>query len=316
MMNNDIKALKVFLAVALLLILLFPINTSALIRKHTNLDTSELEKVYDIYINQREYLESTALFLKNEELQDTKTAYSISLNELYSVKLKDAGLVVDEGRVITKEEYDSQIKAPYTFLLIGSSSMLEGLGPRLEYELNQIDQMNVYRYGKYSSGLVRLDYYNWNLAAAQYVAKHDPQAVIVQLGGNDAQDIITEGERVKFSSSEWEKRYTQRVHSFMKSLSDVKRVYWVEIPIAKKSSYTNNMQKINSVQESVISNYDNAVYIETWERFAPNGVYQAVLTDETGKKGAVKASDGIHLSYFGAGIMSELIIDQIDKDLK
>lgn len=235
---------------------------------------------------------------------------------LHAMKLEDAGLVYDEsGKIIPKGEV-GKLKAPFTFMIIGSSSMLEGLGPRIERDLKSIPQMRVIRSGKYSSGLTRPDFYNWNTQAQQLIASYQPQVIITQFGGNDGQTITdNRGRRIPYGGKGWDDAYKQKVDDFMRIISKVKRVYWLELPIAATPDFTEKFIRMNRIHSEVAAKYPTITYVKTWERFAPNGRFANVLPDNEGRKAVVKASDGVHLTEHGAKIMSSILMDYVREDI-
>lgn len=314
---NDIRALSLMIILLILMIFYNPVSFNQWLSKNAKFEIKGLENLQSLFPKHRENITDTARFIRNEEWEGVKTGRTLTLNDMYALKLADAGLVLEtDGTIITQEELNSRLEAPYTFLIIGSSSMMEGLGPKLEYELSLLENMTVYRHGKYSSGLNRTDFYNWNLAVAQDIAKYQPQAIIAQFGGNDGQDIEVNGVDIRYGTAAWDKAYAQRIHDFARSISGVKKVYWVEIPISAKDSYSDMMRRINRIQREVLAQYPGFIYVESWETFAPDGYYVATLKNRDGVSGVVKASDGIHLSKFGAGIMVDVIFDYVLPDLK
>lgn len=236
---------------------------------------------------------------------------------LMAIKLDQRGLVTDENGEIIRKEDVGKIKAPFKFMIIGGSSMLEGLGPRMEKDIYaKIPKMQVLRFGKYSSGLNRIDFYNWTAQAKKLINQHKPQIIITQHGGNDGQPIAdSNGVKYPMTDRRWDNIYRQRVDDFLRVVSQVKKVYLIELPIARTSDFTNKFIRINKIQREVATKYPNVVYVETWDTFAPNGRFENVLPDETGRRAVVKHLDGVHLTDHGAKIMTKLLLNHIYKDI-
>lgn len=237
--------------------------------------------------------------------------------DIYSLKLDSRGLAIDEEGNVVPEEYIGKIRAPFTYLIIGSSSVLEGVGPQLERDLYTIPEMTVVREGRYSTGLNRKDYFNWYPYAQRLIQVHKPNAVIVEVGGNDGQAIRDENNRlVPLSSSRWDEVYEDRVREFMNIVTDgTQKVYWTELTIPKTREFYNKFKRINEITERVASEYENVIYVKTWDRFAIDGRYSNSVQNDDGRWGIAKYSDGIHLTPFGSKIYSGLIMNEIKKDI-
>jgi len=305
------------LAVAGFMVLFNPIGIKTWFTENLLLELDEFDKINEVGGEQRNLLEIGAAFIRNEEWKTTTLGSTFSLIELKRVKMEAAGLVYDdEGTIINAEDLGT-LKAPYSVLIIGSSSMLEGLGPRMESDLEKIDEMTVYRHGKYSSGLTRPDFYNWNVKARQDIAEYQPQAIIVQFGGNDGQGITNvDGKSISYAKEGWEEAYAAKVDTFMQAIVSVDKVYWIELPIGGTTDFAEKFKRINRVQREVVEQYSNVVYVECWDRFAPNGYFQSVLTDNNGVSGVVKHTDGVHLTKFGSAILSDIVVSYVKEDLR
>lgn len=310
-MKNDLKTLLLALFIGGSMVIYTPTSFKEWFSENLMLEIDEFDQINEYQQENRERLDNISAFIRNEELNNIVLGSRVSLSQLEEKKMEDAGLVYDKEGTVIKEEDLGKLKAPYSFLIIGSSSMLEGLGPRMEYDLEQVDDMTVFRHGKYSSGLTRPDFYNWNVAARQDIAKYQPQAIIVQFGGNDGQTI----DGVPYATNGWDEIYTKRVETFIKAISSVEKIYWIELPIAGSSAFTEKFIRINRIQKEVVEGYANVKYIECWDRFAPEGKFEQYLYDIDGIRGSVKASDGVHLTSFGSKILSDIVMTDIKEDL-
>jgi hypothetical protein len=125
------------------------------------------------------------------------------------------------------------------FLFIGDSVMFD-LGIKLQYTLKQkyniADTKIDY---KVSSGLNRIDYYDWYARTRKIINDYQPDVVIVLFGANDLQDITDyQGKSRVIVTKEWQKAYQERVEKYANLLnySSVRKVYWVGQSISNKSS--------------------------------------------------------------------------------
>ncbi|UNU24651.1 SGNH/GDSL hydrolase family protein [Microcoleus vaginatus] len=215
-----------------------------------------------------------------------------------------------------------QLTRPYRrFLFIGDSVMFD-LGIQLQYTLkkkyNIADTKIDY---KPSTGLNRIDYYDWYARTRQFLNNYQPDVVIVLFGANDRQNIIdSQGKGRAVLTKEWQKAYQERVDRYAKLLdsSSVRKVYWIGQSIPKKSSYLKAFPIMNDIYKTASKSSSKIEYISTWESFGKNGKLVPVVANKSGKRGYVKNNDGLHFTSHGAQIVSDLIVDQMlmDKILK
>ncbi|MEG4085414.1 DUF459 domain-containing protein [Microcoleus sp. POL10_C6] len=215
-----------------------------------------------------------------------------------------------------------KLTIPYRkFLFIGDSVMFD-LGIQLQYTLkkkyNIADTKIDY---KVSTGLNRIDYYDWYARTSQIFNNYQPDVVIVLFGANDRQNIIdSQGKGRAVLTKEWQKAYQERVERYANLLdsSSVRKVYWVGQSIPNKSSYLKAFPIMNDIYKNASKSSSKIEFISTWETFAQAGKFVPVVANKSGKRGYVKNNDGLHFTSHGAQIISDLIVDQMvsDKILK
>ena len=192
------------------------------------------------------------------------------------------------------------------------------LGTQLQYSLkekyNIADTKIDY---KASSGLNRIDYYDWYARTSQIIKDYRPDVVIVLFGGNDTQDITdSQGKYRAILTPEWQQVYQERVQKYAKLLdsSSVRKVYWVGQSISNKSSYIKAFPIMNDIYKTASKSSSKIEFISTWDRFAEAGKFVPVVADKLGKRGYVKVNDGVHFTSHGAQIISDVIVDEMAKD--
>ena len=211
-----------------------------------------------------------------------------------------------------------KLTVPYRkFLFIGDSVMFD-LGTQLQYSLkekyNIADTKIDY---KVSSGLNRIDYYDWYARTSEIIKDYRPDVVIVLFGGNDTQDITdSQGKYRAIMTPEWQKAYQERVDKYAKLLnsSSVRKVYWVGQSISNKSQYIQQFPVMNEIYKNASKSSPKIEFISTWDTFAEAGKFIPVVSDKLGKRGYVKVNDGVHFTSHGAQIISDLIVDEMAKD--
>ena len=203
-------------------------------------------------------------------------------------------------------------------LIMGDSMIVEGFGPRLENDLSAYSGLEVKRRGKYSTGLNRRDVFDWNKYSLDLIEEFKPEVLIVMFGANDSQNILDkQNQPYRISDSEWDGIYTQRVEEYMALISpEVEKIYWVGQPAARELIFSGRLKHLDEIYESEAQKWSNIEFISTWERFTTEGKYQAVIADDQGLRQRVKTDDGIHLTYHGSKIMSQLVIGVLKQDFE
>jgi uncharacterized protein len=211
-----------------------------------------------------------------------------------------------------------KITTPITILVVGDSMMIEGFGPQLEADLLTYPGITVIRQGKYSTGLNRIDYYDWYSTTQDLINAYSPQIIICMYGANDGQPIIDYRSNIKINlgDNRWKDVYTNRVNTYMSIVSkSVRRVYWVGQPIPATQEFHDKFLLMNDIYDTQSKLFKNVIYVNSWDRFAVNGQYSSVVADDNGLKQTVKYSDGVHLTPHGSKILSTLVINQIKEDV-
>lgn len=232
--------------------------------------------------------------------------------------LKDSPPPDEANKQVKIADKSEKIKAPIKFLLIGDSMMLVGFGPALENSLLKYDGVSVVREGAYSTGLNRIDYYDWFTKTDELISKNKPDFLIVMFGGNDGQGIVDKnGKAHEFGAESWKEIYRQRVNIYLSRVSPkVKKIYWIGHPITGNQSFLDKFQTMNPIYKSECEKFSNAVFVDTWERFSVNGQFRQSIPDDNGLWQIAKSSDGVHVTDFGGGIMANLLIKRILEDIE
>lgn len=211
-----------------------------------------------------------------------------------------------------------KLERPYTrFLFVGDSIMLD-VGSQLQYQLrNNYKIADTKLDYKVSSGLNRIDYYDWYARTENLINSYKPDVLVVMFGGNDNQDITDfEGHYRVRLSNEWKTAYRERVEKYAKlvSASSVRKVYWIGQPISSRTRYNQAFSAFNTIYNEVSQSYPKIKFVSTWEKFSIAGRFTPVVADRSGRRASVKVSDAIHFTTHGAKIVSELVIARMVQD--
>lgn len=211
-----------------------------------------------------------------------------------------------------------KLTKPYRrFLFVGDSIMFD-LGIQLQYTMKQKYKIADTRLDyKASSGLNRIDYYDWYARTKELLDDYQPDVAVIFFGGNDTQDITDfQGKYRPIASPEWQEAYQQRVDKYAKlfASSSVRKVYWIGQPISPKYWYAKHFPVMNEIYKNAAKSSAKIEFISTWDTFAEAGKFAPVVADKSGKRGYVKVNDGVHFTSHGAKIIGDLIADKMVAD--
>ena len=151
-----------------------------------------------------------------------------------------------------------------------------------------------------SSGLVRDDYYNWPEEARQIVEEVQPSIIVVQLGSNDRQQLLVDGEREPVRSVKWLAEYERRTRQLIEALQVGKTpILWIGMPAFKSPSMTTDMVAFNGVFRTQIEKAGGE-FIDIWDGFVDEeGKFIFTGSDINGQQVRLRGSDGINMTNAG-----------------
>lgn len=203
-----------------------------------------------------------------------------------------------------------------TVLLIGDSMMMEGLGPTLHHRLRKRDNLDVYREGKYSSGLSRPDFYDWPTNLAAMLDKYRPDLLIMSLGANDTQDIVIDKKRYFIDTKPWAEVYLQRCKEFISLADNGKRhIVWVSLPVMGKEPYFTRTRLISKLQEEASKSVSSAEFVNIEHLLTENGKYTTFYKDENNQSIRLRSQDLVHVSTAGGEILTDYVLPAVDRHL-
>jgi hypothetical protein len=199
---------------------------------------------------------------------------------------------------------------PLDLWIIGDS-FVELFGPALvnrSVDTGVIDATVDFRF---ISGLSRPDYFDWPAYIAEQLPEVQPDAVVVQFGGNDAQTVAVGGERYELGTDAWVDLYTLRVGEAMDILlTGTERVYWVGLPIMESETFTANVIDMNAVYEAEAAKRPHVTYVSAFDLFKDeNGEFNNYLD---GKH--MRYADGAHYTWNGGYRLADAVLPVIAED--
>lgn len=151
-----------------------------------------------------------------------------------------------------------------------------------------------------SSGLVRDDYYHWPEQALSIVEEVQPSIIVVQLGSNDRQQLMVNGEREAVRSINWLAEYERRTQQLIDAVQGRKiPLLWIGLPAFKSPSMTTDMVALNGIFRNLVEK-TGSEFIDIWDGFVDEeGKFIFTGSDINGQQVRLRGSDGINVTKAG-----------------
>lgn len=151
-----------------------------------------------------------------------------------------------------------------------------------------------------SSGLVRDDYYDWLAQAPAIIEEVKPSIIVMQIGSNDRQQLVVNGEREAVRSANWLAEYERRTKELIGILRNRNTpLLWVGLPAFKSPSMTTDIVALNGVHRKIVE-LAGGEFIDIWDGFVDEeGKFIFTGSDINGQQVRLRGSDGINLTQAG-----------------
>jgi hypothetical protein len=201
-------------------------------------------------------------------------------------------------------------KDPLRVLIVGDS-LAEGLGFSLVNRLAATGLARATVDGRVSTGLARADYFDWPAQLSQDIEHDNPDIVVVMLGVNDSQSIVSGKSDERFGSPNWQITYRQHIDQFLaEALAGRRHVVWVGLPVMRSPALSNQVQALDGLYSQEVVPVPDAVYVDTRGLLADgHGHFASYLPAGDGHLEQVRQPDGVHLAPAGSDRVSSAILD-------
>jgi hypothetical protein len=192
-------------------------------------------------------------------------------------------------------------------LWVGGDSLAGQLRWGLEPLLDEAGVVDPFFFHKTSSGICRYDFYDWGRKIELVMTRVGPDALVMMVGANDAQNAWSDGTWVPYGTAEWKAVYRERVGHLMDTmlLGGARRVYWVGAPIMKQRWRSARMQTVNAIFLQQVRSRPGVKYVGIWRLFS----------DDEGRYVARwRRSDGVHFSPAGWRRLARYVYGRIRRD--
>jgi hypothetical protein len=164
-----------------------------------------------------------------------------------------------------------------------------------------------------SSGLVRVDYYDWQKSAHDLASSKDHiDFVVIMLGINDLQAMKDGANSLDTLSDPWRVAYGQRIEAMVEPFRVAHiPVAWVGLPPMRAELFNADVIKLNELYKER-SQHAGAKYIDIWDAFADqSGQYNAYGPDVDGQNAKLRGVDGIHFTKAGSRKVAQFLEAEI-----
>lgn len=170
-----------------------------------------------------------------------------------------------------------------------------------------------------ASGLTRKDYFDWPAALDEDLAEHESEVVVLVVGVNDAQGIVTaDGTPAQLDDPRWGEEYHRRVGALMDQLrADDRLLVWVGQPPMRDGDFAARMAALNQVYATQAADRPWVTFVDPAAVVGgAGGVYSDTAAGADGAPVEVRQPDGIHLTSAGGDLIAAHVIallgDQVD----
>ena len=200
-----------------------------------------------------------------------------------------------------------------TRLMVFGDSLAVDLAKAMKRFYAEDPNLVIVGQGVGSSGFVRDDFFDWNGALADVIAKDAFDIGVVIMGINDRQNLSVDGKSAKPLTDEWKIAYSARLNAFLQQFRAAgKPVIWVGLPPMAAPKYSAAMTQISSLQRLAAFS-GGAEFVDIYERFTgEDGGFSQTGPDLNGQTLVMRKGDGIHFSSAG----SDKLVFYINQSLK
>jgi hypothetical protein len=202
-------------------------------------------------------------------------------------------------------------KAPERAIAVVGDSLAVGIGMTMGQNLQKYAGVGCHPLGKVSTGLISKKFFDWEKKLSELVATEKLVAVVVMMGGNDANNSI--GGKMA-GTPEWGEAYRQKAESFLKiaSAAGVK-VLWVGLPVMRDEAYGARVQAVNAAAREACVKVGGCAYMEASDIFTDAAGHYVQAKDIGGKTVPLRGKDGVHMTMTGYDLLCRQVLDRLAK---
>jgi hypothetical protein len=203
---------------------------------------------------------------------------------------------------------------PRVVALAGDSMMAVGLSAQLLREAANDKNLRIVKAFRSGTGLARPEVFDWMQQYPAMIGAEKPDVVLVAIGANDGQGFVVDGKVLPYGSDRWRAVYQQRVDSYLSMLeASGAQVVWMGLPPMRIPVYNEKIDTLNRIAYTVVSQHPRAAWLNLGAVVGDGaGGFREFESTPAGKQLRLRASDGIHLSDEGAGLLTPQLLRWLD----
>lgn len=219
-------------------------------------------------------------------------------------------------KTVTKKKKKQPSTARLRIAVIGDS-LAQDLWFGMRRVLIRHKDIEVVRFTKSASGLVRDDSYDWAKKLTSFVAEERFEIAVVLFGGNDRQGIRLGGKRLPRFTDKWTVEYSRRVDAVIDLLKTrAQTIFWVGLPVVRSASLERDYKKLNRIYKSR-ADASSIEFIDIWHLFRnESGVYSSFGPDLKGTKRKLRMDDGNHFTAPGQARFAHEVVKIMRKKVE
>jgi hypothetical protein len=237
---------------------------------------------------------------------EPKPARSAAIAPPRSEPAQPAAPVAAEGQ---DKPAGPKAKAAGPVVAVVGDSLAVGVGMTMEQRLAKAGGLGCLPLGKVSTGLISKKY-DWEKALTDLLARQSVAAVVVVLGGNDANNSIA-GKGA--GTPEWHEAYARKVERFLEVASRAGvRVLWVGLPAMKEPAYDKRVAAVNAAARAACDKAAGCLYLAPDDLFTDAAGNYVQAKDIGGKTVSLRAGDGVHMTMTGYDLLCRRVLERLD----
>ncbi|OWV83571.1 hypothetical protein ATY81_20080 [Rhizobium sp. R72] len=201
--------------------------------------------------------------------------------------------------IIAEEKAVEKLANAQKILVVGDF-LAGGLGVGMDAAFKDSPGIVVETHSNVASGLVRDDYYDWPQQLTKFMDETKPAMVIIMLGANDRQQMVTDIGKEKFRTDGWYAEYQRRVVAFGKQVTSRRiPLLWVGLPAFDSPAMTADAAQLNQLFRKQMEGMGGE-FVDIWDGFVDEGGDFIVTgSDINGQQVRLRTSDGINFTEAG-----------------
>ncbi len=228
------------------------------------------------------------------------------------------GITSPTSTTLPPLDYHPTPAKPLKVLIVGDSVGLD-LGQPLVNTLASYGDATVYLDGRIDTGLSRPDYFNWPAELQVDLTNQQPNLVVMMIGANDPQGLVTPDGSLRFGQAGWDAAYSARVAAFIAEANGVgAHVLWVGMPPMQDPGLDAALVHLNDlvqIQVTQVKDHGASYLASTPSLGDKKGAYAAFLPDISGAEVNVRTPDGIHLTPGGGARLAAAVAGAVQSQL-